>query len=61
MFLTGDFNSPSYLDWTPKVARARADVPYAVRWPASLALAQAGFRDSYRDAHPDPVADPGFT
>lgn len=61
VFLTGDFNSPSYLDWTPKVVRARADVPYAVRWPASKALADAGFRDSYRDAHPDPVADPGFT
>ena len=61
VFLTGDFNSPSYLDWTPKVARARADVPYAVRWPASKALADAGFGDSYRDAHPDPVADPGFT
>jgi len=61
VFLTGDFNSPSYLDWTPKVARVRADVPYAVRWPASKALADAGFHDSYRDAHPDPVADPGFT
>jgi endonuclease/exonuclease/phosphatase family metal-dependent hydrolase len=61
VFLTGDFNSPSYLDWTPAVVRARADVPYAVRWPASRALAKAGFRDSYRDAHPDPVADPGFT
>ncbi len=61
VFLTGDFNSPSFLDWTPKVARARADVPYAVRWPASKALADVGFHDSYRDAHPDPVADPGFT
>ena len=61
VFLTGDFNSPSYLDWTPRVARARADVPYAVRWPASKALADAGFRDSYRDAHPDPVANPGYT
>ncbi len=61
VFLTGDFNSPSYLDWTPKVARARADVPYAVQWPASRTLAEAGFHDSYRDAHPDPVADPGFT
>jgi len=61
VFLTGDFNSPSYLDWTPRVARARTDVPYAVRWPASKALADAGFHDSYRDAHPDPVAHPGFT
>jgi endonuclease/exonuclease/phosphatase family metal-dependent hydrolase len=61
VFLTGDFNSPSYLDWTRAVADARADVPYPVRWPASAALAAAGFADSYRVVHPDPVADPGFT
>jgi endonuclease/exonuclease/phosphatase family metal-dependent hydrolase len=61
VFLTGDFNSPSYLDWTKAVARARRAVPYALHWPASKALADAGFGDSYRDAHPDPVADPGFT
>ena len=61
VFLTGDFNSPSHLDWTPAVAEARADVPYPVRWPASAALADAGFVDSYRQVHPDPVADPGFT
>ena len=61
VFLTGDFNSPSHLDWTPAVAVARDDVPYAVTWPAGKALADAGFGDSYRDAHPDPVADPGYT
>lgn len=61
VFLTGDFNSPSYLDWTKAVARARGAVPFAVRWPASKALADAGFRDSYRDVHPDPVQDPGYT
>jgi len=61
VFLTGDFNSPSYLDWTAAVAKARQAVPYVVRWPASKALADVGFRDSYRDVHPDPVADPGFT
>jgi hypothetical protein len=61
VFVTGDFNSPSYLDWTKAVAEARPKVRYAVRWPASKALADAGFADSYRDVHPDPVADPGFT
>ncbi len=62
VFLTGDFNSPSYLDWTAAVARVRtADVKYPVVWPVSKALADAGLRDSYRDAHPDPVAVPGFT
>lgn len=59
--LTGDFNSPSHLDWTPAVARARADVPYPVVWPAGAALGAAGLRDTYREAHPDPVARPGYT
>jgi endonuclease/exonuclease/phosphatase family metal-dependent hydrolase len=61
VFLTGDFNSPSYLDWTPAAARKRKLVPYALKWPASRTLADAGFRDSYREIHPNPVKDPGFT
>ena len=61
VFLTGDFNSPSHLDWTQAVADLREDVPYPLRWPASARLADAGFVDSYRSVHPDPVADPGFT
>ncbi|MEV0040264.1 endonuclease/exonuclease/phosphatase family protein [Streptomyces sp. NPDC050804] len=59
--LTGDFNSPSHLDWTQAVADARPDVPFAVKWPVSAALAKAGLHDTYREAHPDPVAVPGFT
>ena len=35
VFLTGDFNSPSHLDWTQAVADARPDVPYPVLWPVS--------------------------
>jgi endonuclease/exonuclease/phosphatase family metal-dependent hydrolase len=49
VFLTGDFNSPSHLDWP------------TLEWPVSKALADAGFRDSYRDVHPDAVAAPGLT
>ncbi|MEU9449556.1 HAD-IA family hydrolase [Streptomyces sp. NPDC048277] len=47
--LTGDFNCPSHLDW-PEVA-----------WPVTRAAEEAGFRDSYREAHPDPAAAPGHT
>ncbi|MFD3617296.1 HAD-IA family hydrolase [Streptomyces sp. NPDC058676] len=47
--LVGDFNSPSHLD--------RSDV----EWPVSKAAEQAGLSDSYREAHPDPVRDPGHT
>ena len=61
VFLTGDFNSPSHLDWTPAVDAVRDEVRYPVVWPVSEALAGAGFRDSYREVHPDPVAVPGFT
>jgi endonuclease/exonuclease/phosphatase family metal-dependent hydrolase len=49
VFLTGDFNSPSHLDWPN------------LEWPVSKALADAGFRDSYRDVHPDAAARPGRT
>jgi endonuclease/exonuclease/phosphatase family metal-dependent hydrolase len=60
-FLTGDFNSPSHLDWTPEVAAVRPQVKYPLKWPVSAALARSGFRDSYREVHPDPVARPGLT
>lgn len=61
VFLTGDFNSPSHLDWTEEVVEVRDVVRYPVEWPVSKALADAGFRDSYREIHPNPVASPGFT
>jgi Endonuclease/Exonuclease/phosphatase family len=61
VFLTGDFNTPSHLDWTQAVADVRADVPFPVEWPVSRALTTAGFRDSFRVVHPDPVVKPGFT
>lgn len=47
--LTGDFNAPSHLD--------RPDVA----WPVTRAAEEAGLRDSYREAHPDPVREPGHT
>lgn len=61
VFLTGDFNAPSHADWTEAVVGTRPFVSYALDWPVSRAVAAAGFRDSYRDAHPDPVAHPGLT
>ncbi len=60
VFMTGDFNSPSHLDWTEEAVEER-ELPYELEWPASKALADAGFRDSYREAHEDPAAEPGLT
>jgi endonuclease/exonuclease/phosphatase family metal-dependent hydrolase len=61
VFMVGDFNSPSYLDWTSAAAGTRKYLKYAVEWPVSKAVADAGFRDSWRDVYPDPVKDPGLT
>lgn len=41
VFLAGDFNAPSHLDYDPYVA-----------WPVSTAVHNAGFADSYADLHP---------
>ena len=68
VFLTGDFNSPSFLDWTPAAVDTRTYdngkkpwPPIALEWPVSKAVVDAGFRDSFRDIYPDPVANPGLT
>ncbi len=61
VFVTGDFNAPSHLDWTDAAVGTRKYLKYAVEWPVSKALADAGFRDSYREVHADPVATPGLT
>ena len=60
IFVTGDFNEPSHLDWTPKAASAGL-VPLAVTWPASKALTDIGLIDAYRAAHADEESKPGFT
>jgi hypothetical protein len=61
VFLTGDFNSPSLHDWTPETVGLRPQITYPVHWPVSAFVESSGFVDSWREAHPDPVADPGLT
>jgi endonuclease/exonuclease/phosphatase family metal-dependent hydrolase len=61
VFLTGDFNAPSFRDWTPATVGSRPHVRYPLDWPVSRAVEAAGFRDTYRVAHPDPRAEPGLT
>jgi len=59
-FITGDFNEPCCLDWTEPAMRAHRH-PCVVEWPSTKTFLDAGFRDSYRVVHPDPVTHPGFT
>ena len=61
VFMAGDFNAPSHADWTEAAIGQLPHRDIAFEWPVSAAVADAGFRDSFRVVHPDPVADPGFT
>lgn len=60
VFVTGDFNEPSSLDWTNPAADA-GRCPLAVEWPTPTAFYAEGFVDTYRHIHPDPVMSPGCT
>ena len=60
VFVFGDFNEPSHLDWT-KEAIAAGHHPVPVLWPTTLALEKRGFVDPYRIIHPDVVAKPAYT
>lgn len=61
VFLTGDFNQPSSLDYTAETVGMHEGVDEPVPWPVSERLFELGFEDSYREDHPDPVAEPGNT
>jgi hypothetical protein len=59
VFLTGDFNCPSHLDWTS--ANASAHYGKVVQWPVTVAVANAGMTDSFRQIHSNPQSQPGIT
>ncbi len=61
VFLTGDFNSPSFRDWTKATVGTRPDLRYPLRWPVSAAVEAAGFTDSFRAVYPNPLKVPGLT
>ncbi|KAH6609754.1 exonuclease iii [Trichoderma cornu-damae] len=60
VILTGDFNAPSHLDWTEATKKAHCGYGF-VPWPSSEFPVQSGLVDSFREAHPDPNAEPGIT
>ena len=60
IFVVGDFNEPSHLDWTERAASA-ARHPIKVEYPNSLAMIKAGFTDAYRAIYRDEMKHPGYT
>jgi endonuclease/exonuclease/phosphatase family metal-dependent hydrolase len=61
VILTGDFNEPSSLDYTEATVGSRPGITRPIPWPVSEALLGIGMHDVFRDAYPDPVANPGYT
>jgi hypothetical protein len=59
VFLTGDFNCPSHLDWT--AANSSAHYGKVVQWPVTVAVANAGMTDSFRQLFPNPAQQPAIT
>jgi len=60
IFITGDFNEPSHLDWTSATAQMKRH-PIKVEWPTTKAITNAGFVDCFRRMKPNEVSDPGYT
>lgn len=60
VFLTGDLNEPSHLDWTERAAKAGL-VPMAVEYPTTLAITRAGMRDAFRAVYSDETMRTGWT
>ena len=60
IFVVGDFNEPSHLDWTEAAVKAGRH-PIKVTYPTSTEMAKAGFTDAYRTIYPDEMKNPGYT
>lgn len=59
--LGGDFNEPSHQDWLESNKNLYDRNGFMVPWTVTRLLEEAGFVDSYRAVHPNPLTHPGFT
>lgn len=61
VFIGGDFNEPSHLDWTETTKDSADHRGVVIPWTVSTMLTQTGYKDTYREMYPDPVKNPGYT
>ncbi len=61
LIIGGDFNSHSHLDWTEATKDMYNHGGATVNWTVSRTMTDAGFKDSFREINPDPVANIGTT
>ena len=58
--VNGDFNEPSFRDWTARAVEA-GQQPLTVEFPTTKKLESLGFGDAMRVVYSDEVARPAFT
>lgn len=61
VFLGGDFNEPSHLDWTAATKDSADHHGMIVPWTVTTLLDSAGYADTYRVKYKNPVTHPGYT
>jgi len=61
ILLGGDFNEPSYKDWTEETKDLYDHNGLVYNWTVTSLLAENGYIDSYREMYPSPIKNPGFT
>ena len=61
VFLGGDFNEPSHLDWTEATKDLGDHQGLVIPWTVTTMLEDSGYEDAYRIYYPDPVKNPGYT
>lgn len=61
ILLGGDFNEPSHLDWQADTKDMWNHNGLIINWDCSRMLAADGFKDSFRELHPNVKEFPGFT
>lgn len=61
VFLGGDFNEPSFLDWVEATRDSADHHGVVIPWTVTKLLDEGGYKDVYRVMYPDPVTHPGYT
>ena len=61
VFICGDLNEPSHLDWQANTKNLYEHNGVVIDWENSKTIEKEGYIDSYREMFPNPVTHPGFT
>ncbi len=61
VIIGGDFNEPSWMDWTYATRDSADHHGVVIEWPNTKRLHDCGFVDTYRELYPNPVTHPGYT